>query len=244
MNDDRLANLADSMTRSLSAIFATLATLLLVPIWVPVHAAVPPAVNCLASAFTAPNPGAVVAGAVEIRGRAVVPDFQFYKIEYAPVGRDNWVLIGQTVNLNPMPQEGRLVIWQTTNVPDGAYRLRMHAVDVTGNYCEIILQPIVVSNAQPIAAPTATVTETPALTEAPVLTAVPIFPTATLRPRVITDVLPVQRTPLPAEENRRGLELPDINFVAYVAIFGLGACGMGAVVAVIFVTTRILNRRS
>ena len=50
------------------------------------HAA-PSAIDCRDNArLTTPVPGAVVSAAVEIRGRAVVGDFKFYKVEFAPVG--------------------------------------------------------------------------------------------------------------------------------------------------------------
>ncbi len=218
------------------ALFAILwlsaAIILLFP-FTPARAA-PLGVDCRNSGFIAPAAGATVSGAVEIRGRANVPDFRFYKVEFAPGRSDDWVLIGPDVIRTPV-QEGRLVVWQTTLVPDGAYRLRMHVVDPTGNYCEVFLQPIIVANgAPPTSSPTLTATETA------ILTVVPPQATVTVRPVIITDVIPFQ-TPSPPGGNR-GLPLPDINLLAFGSFFLLGACGMGSVIAIIVITSRLLNR--
>lgn len=194
----------------------------------------PLAVDCINSGFISPVPGAVLAGTVEIRGRANVPGFRFYKVEFSVSGKDDWALIGPDVIRTPV-QEGRLVLWQTTTVPDGVYRLRMHVVDPTGNYCEIFLQPITVANGAP---PTASAT--PTATETAILTVVPPQTTLTLSPAAITDISPLQTPALPI--GNRGLPLPDINVLAFGSFFLLGVCGMGSVIALIVISSRWLNR--
>jgi hypothetical protein len=216
----------------LSVVMATVFCFLFAPVQ-----GAPLAVDCRTSEITAPVSGATVSGAVEIRGKANVPDFRFYKVEYVGLGRDDWALIGPDVIRTPVPQEGRLVIWQTTLVPDGIYRLRMHVVDPTGNYCELFLQPIIVSNAVP---PTAS--PTPTATETAILTVVPPQATATRRPEIITDVFPFQTPFLP--NGNRGLPLPDFNLLAFGSFCLLGACGMGSVVALIAIASNVLNRPS
>lgn len=219
--------------RSFLAIFSLALSLFFAIPFALVQAA-PSAVDCRNSGFTTPTAGATVSGAVEIRGRANVPDFRFYKVEYSPIGRDDWVLIGSDVIRTPV-QEGRLVIWQTALVPDGVYRLRLHVVDPTGNYCEVFLQPITVSSAI-----LPTLSPTPTSTETAILTVVPPLATPTLRPSVITDVFPVQTPSLPV--GNRGLPLPDINLLAFGSCFVLGACGMGSIIAVIAITSRVLKK--
>lgn len=196
--------------------------------------AAPLPVDCRNVGIIAPIAGSTVSGAIEIRGRANVPDFRFYKVEYSPGGRDDWVLIGPDVIRTPV-QEGRLVIWQTTLVPNGAYRLRMHVVDPTGNYCEIFLQPIFVANGAPL-----TPSPTPLGTETAILTVVPPQATMTLQSEIVTDVFPVQTPSLPI--GNRGLPLPDINLLAFGSVFLLGACGMGSVISLIAITSHLLNR--
>jgi len=222
------------------AIIATVAALILTRPFSVARAAVPLAVDCRTSAITSPSAGAVIAGAVEIRGRANVPDFRFYKVEFAPAGTDNWNLIGPDVIRAPLTQEGRLVIWQTTIAPDGLYRLRMHVVDPSGNYCELFVQPITVANSNPQLQGTPSPSPSAMDTETPALTVIPPQPTFTVRPSIITDVIPLRTPSLPA--NNRGLPLPDFNFLAFGGIFALGACGMGSVIAIIYIVTRVMNR--
>jgi hypothetical protein len=218
----------------LIAIFSTAASVFLALPLAMARAGSPPALDCRIAAIIAPAPGTTIAGAVEIRGRANVPDFRFYKVEFSLLGRDDWALIGPDVIRTPV-QEGLLVVWRTNLVPDGTYQLRMHVVDPTGNYCEVFLQPIIVSNAFP---PTPLLT--PTATETAILTVVPPQPTFTPRPNVITDVVPLQTPFLPS--GNRGLPLPDINLLAFGACFLFGACGMGSVVAIIAITNYIANR--
>ncbi len=194
-------------------------------LWAPAHAA-PFAIECRnAAQLTAPSSGSTVAGAVEIRGRAVVADFKFYKVEYARLGQDQWTLIGPDVITRPV-QEGGLVVWQSSSVPDGAYRLRLHVVDSTGNYCEAHLAPILVANR---GAPT----ETPAPTDTPVLTAVPPGPTATPRGVVVPTVI---APPTQSALNPRGgpaAFLPDLNVMVYGIFFLCGAGLMLVFIALI-----------
>lgn len=219
---------------------ATVALIFLSQPFAVARAAIPLAVDCRNSAIISPSAGAVLAGAVEIRGRANVLDFRFYKVEFAPAGTDNWALIGPDVIRAPVLQEGRLVVWQTTITPDGVYRLRMHVVDPSGNYCELFVQPITVANSNLQFQITPSPSLTPTDTETPVLTAVQPQATLTPRPGFITDVIPL-RTPSLAPNNR-GLPLPDVNLIAFGSIFALGACGMGSVIAIIYVVTRVMNR--
>jgi hypothetical protein len=80
-----------------------------------------------------PLNGTRVSGAVEVAGTAKQDDFQFYKLEYRPIGSaDDWVTIGEAV-YQPVEHD-QLLIWRTQSLPPGEYRLRLTVVDVTGNY--------------------------------------------------------------------------------------------------------------
>lgn len=223
------------------AMIATVAALFLTRPFTAAQAAVPLAVDCRNSIITSPSAGAFLAGAVEIRGRANVPDFRFYKVEFAPAGTETWVLIGQDVIRAPALQEGRLVIWQTTIVPDGIYRLRMHVVDPSGNYCELFVQPITIANSNAPLQGTPSPSPSPTDTETPVLTGVPPQPTFTPRSIIITDVVLLRTPAIPSSNG--GLPLPDSNLIAFGGIFALGACGMGSVIAIIYIVTRVMNRK-
>ncbi len=212
---------------------ATLAALLSVPMSI-VEAA-PLRVDCRGSGFTSPLAGATISGNVEIRGRASISDFRFYKVEYTPIGRDAWLLIGPDVIRTPVEQ-GLLVVWRTNLASDGAYRLRLHVVDPSGNYCEVILSPIYVANG---ARPTETATATP--TETTVLSVVPPQRTPTLRPTVSIEIAPPPQTP-GASPAGRGLPLPDFNLLVFGGCFGLGACAMLSIALIVGAVMFVLNQ--
>ena len=191
-------------------------------------------VDCRGVGFSAPAPGATVFGTVEITGRAQVPDFRFYKVEYSPIGREDWVLIGGDIIRRPV-ENGRLALWQTNVIPDGTYRLRMHVVDPTGNYCESFLTPIFVSNTR-----ATEVISSPTPTETLLLTVVPPQPTPTTRPIQSTLIAPPQQTPgLPGAT---GLVLPDLNLLVLGGCFGTGACGMLLITLLVGMVMHFLNK--
>ncbi|MCL4488483.1 MAG: hypothetical protein M1570_10195 [Chloroflexi bacterium] len=195
--------------------------------------AAPSALNCQTVALTAPASGSVLSGAVEIRGRALVTGFQFYKVEDSAQGQGKWTLIGADVVRKPV-SEGRLVVWQTTLVQNGSYRLRLHVVDSTGNYCEVVAGPFRVSNAFP------TVVELPTLTETVPEAVVPVQSTPTIVVSVPVEVAPnptVLTTPLPA----RTIGVKGINLTVLTAFFLFGVMAMLAVA--MFVGAIMLVRR-
>lgn len=201
--------------------------------------AAPAALDCRNVALTTPVLGSTVSGAVEIRGRALIPEFQFYKVEYSPAGRDNWVLIGTDVVRQPV-ENGRLVIWRTTLVPDGVYRLRLHVVDPTGNFCESLLSSVRVDNAPPTATPT------PEPTETLMLTVVPPQPTPTIAASVPVEFLPVPVTPgaqpprtLPYTISLGDVVITGVSFL--LGAFGMLAIALGIGV-ILFI--RSLSRKS
>ena len=197
--------------------------------------AAPAAIECRSVAFTAPPPGSTVSGAVEIQGRAVIPNFQFYKVEYSPLGRDAWVLIGTDVTRAPI-ENGRLAVWQTTIVPDGTYRIRLHVVDVTGNYCELVLEPVQVSNVLPPEP------EPPEATETPMLTVVPPQPTPTPSVGIVVEFLPAPSTPGALPSRSAGVSSSDL--VLTLIYFLFGAFGMLAIVLSIAVVLFVRNLKS
>ena len=101
-----------------------------------------------------------VRGIVPIIGSAVVPNFDYYKVEFGN-GPDpsEWDLIG---SLHRIPVvDGQLEIWDTTNRPDGVYSLRLRAVKQDGNYGEFFVRQVVIANARQTQQPTPKATATP-----------------------------------------------------------------------------------
>lgn len=221
-----------SKLRLCTSTLAAMAALLSVP--GSIMDAAPPAIDCRGSGITSPLAGATVSGNVEIRGRAVVTDFRFYKVEFSPIGRESWLLIGPDV-IRTSVEQGLLVVWRTNLFPDGAYRLRLHVVDPAGNYCEVLLSPIYVANGL---RPTETATATP--TETVLLSVVPPQRTPTIPPTVSIEVAPPPQTP--GVPSGRGQPLPDFNLLVFGACFGLGACAMLSIALIVGAVMFVLNK--
>ena len=83
--------------------------------------------------ITSPTMDAELGGTVQIEGSANIDNFKFYKLEYG-VGDEpsSWHSIGEEYR-SPVI-EGLLCTWDTTQLPPGAYTLRLTVVDITGNY--------------------------------------------------------------------------------------------------------------
>lgn len=206
------------------------------------------------AAILAPQSGATVTGIVQIEGTASLgSEFQYYKLEVAPVGTEAWgTLVGEA---REQVVNGQLGVWDSASATDGAYTIRLRVVDPTGNYCETIVTNINVQNSLPTAVPTPEYTVTP--TEAPpIQNAVPT-PVATISAQgtpegapTATSVRPgITRTPVPVGTTLGGIEVePFLNvitdfFGALGRTFVFGMFAMGAIfvlVAVIFFVRRVL----
>lgn len=238
------------LTFALGALVALCAT------WLAPTFAAPNARDCSGgnAAILAPASGATVFGIVQIEGTASLGgEFQYYKVEVAPVGTEAWGdLTGQA---REQVVNGQLGVWDSAAVPDGAYMLRLRVVDPTGNYCEALVSNILVQNSAP---PTPTVfeTPTPVETEAPpiqnaVPTPLPTTPSANGTPAatITPPRASPSRTPLPGSGGIGGIEIDQIIdagvefFGALGRIFLFGAVAMGAIfffVGVVYFVRRVL----
>ncbi len=81
--------------------------------------------------ITFPPMDAAVRGAVQFRGTAIRPNFQYYKFEFRPEGAKTWSFLRR---FDQPATNGLLMEWDTTKVPAGAYWLRLIVVDKSGNY--------------------------------------------------------------------------------------------------------------
>lgn len=207
------------------------------------------------AAILAPQTGAAVTGIVQIEGTASLGgEFQYYKLEVAPVGTEAWAdLTGQA---NQQVVNGQLGVWDSAAVGDGAYMLRLRVVDPTGNYCETIVTNISVQNALPTPEPTPA--ETPTPTEAPPIeNAVPTpIPTTSLAngtgtpgPTVTPPRAAPSRTPAPGSGGIGGIEIDQVVgvatdfFSALGRIFLFGALAMAGIfffVGVVYFVRRVL----
>ena len=89
--------------------------------------------------ITSPKPGDQISGSVDLQGTANVPDFGFYKYEFAPVGSDNWATI---VARTTVVQDGDLGNWDTSEIATGDYQLRLVVTDNQGNALPACVIPL------------------------------------------------------------------------------------------------------
>ncbi len=104
------------------------------------------ATRCDATVIIFPRDGESVGGTVVITGRAdLAPSFARFALDFSTAKQDRWTQL----NSLPLaiPAEGVLARWNTTTVPEGAYELRLRAIDASGNYCEHLIAVRVQQNA-------------------------------------------------------------------------------------------------
>lgn len=132
------------------------------------------------SGITAPASGSTVTGVVTVTGTATDPNFQRYELYFKPdeAGDDAFAYISENVQA---VNAGTLGVWDTTDLPPGAYALRMRVVRNDGNYAEYFVENVQVGLDEPT--PTATTEPTAVVTDTTVATA-----TATLTPTSAPEV--------------------------------------------------------
>jgi len=131
--------------------------------------------DCSGVAITSPREsGDPARGRVNISGTASIPNFQFYKVEFAAGSNPadtSFRNMGSDVHRSPV-QAGLLEVWDTTGLADGPYTIRLTVVDIRGNFpCPpLVVRSIIIANrtllatATPSVVPTAIVTGTVAPT--------------------------------------------------------------------------------
>lgn len=185
--------------------------------------------------ISSPQMNAEVRGTVLIEGTAWLPNFNFYKVEYG-IGPDpsDWILIGVT-HSTPVV-EGILETWDTTQVPDGSYSIRLRVVKPDGNYDDFFARQIQVANTRPTETPTPTQTATLPSTPTPAATPTLVI----LQPTTVLE-LPTPTPTLARPTRAAASPLGDLQ--DYQQAFCLGAGAMGAVFLVlglIFAIRRML----
>lgn len=81
--------------------------------------------------ITAPKNGAIVGGKVDIEGTANIPNFGFYKVEFAPANEALFLTIA--VRRAPLTEGTLVSAWDTTRLPEGDYILQLVVTDNEGN---------------------------------------------------------------------------------------------------------------
>jgi len=93
--------------------------------------------------LTSPKPGEVINGTVTLSGTADIPNFGFYKYEFAPVGTDTWTTI--SAGTEPVRNK-KLGEWNTANRPNGDYFLQLVIIDNVGKTLEPCVIAVRVAN--------------------------------------------------------------------------------------------------
>ncbi len=89
--------------------------------------------------LTSPKPGDVLQGSIELYGTANVPNFGFFKYEFAPIGSNTWFTI---LAYNKPIQDGDLGNWNTSTIAAGDYQLRLVVTDNQGNELPTCVIPV------------------------------------------------------------------------------------------------------
>jgi len=92
------------------------------------------------SQITSPGDGQTLSGYVTMTGSATHDQFQYYKVEYAPAGSTGFnYLTGGNSPVN----NGVLIGFDSANLGNGSWTLRLLVVDQTGNFpdpCQVTVQ--------------------------------------------------------------------------------------------------------
>jgi hypothetical protein len=141
--------------------------------------------------ITSPLDGAILNGLVPITGTATHPQFQHYDLAfaYSPNPTGTWFPLQAPVNTQVVNEIiGR---WDTTQISDGLYSLRLRVYYSDTAYLEAFVQNVRVQNATPTAEVSAAETPTP-----PVAITLPPLATATATATAPGIELPATGTPL------------------------------------------------
>ncbi len=95
------------------------------------------------SVILRPGTNETVSGNISLVGTATHENFQYYKVEYAPAGSNNFVYLAG--DQNPVVN-GFLVSINTSALGPGAWTLRLVVVDQIGNYPEPCQVTILIEN--------------------------------------------------------------------------------------------------
>ncbi|MBE0688729.1 MAG: PKD domain-containing protein, partial [Anaerolineae bacterium] len=103
-----------------------------------------------------PVPGNIIAGNVQVIGAAVHPNFLQYQIEFGPDPNPGNLWFPATGAVQTPVLNGLLGIWNTTNVNDGTYQVRLRVYLRDGTTLTTVVNNIRVQNRVPTPQPSAT----------------------------------------------------------------------------------------
>lgn len=108
------------------------------PVPTPTPAIVAPSCPDARAVIIEPGAGQRITGPIQVMGTAAAADFQYYKIEFKPVGAPGdfgFYLSREVPVIN-----GPLGVWNPAGLSPGEYLLRLVTVDITGNFGQCTVQ--------------------------------------------------------------------------------------------------------
>jgi hypothetical protein len=89
--------------------------------------------------ITSPKAGDEIKGSITLTGDANIPNFGFYKYEFAPLGSDTWSAVEAS---RKAVRDGNLGNWDTSAILQGDYQLRLVVADNQGNELPACVIPV------------------------------------------------------------------------------------------------------
>jgi hypothetical protein len=89
--------------------------------------------------ISSPKPGGEAQGKIVLTGTVAVPNFGFYKYEYAPQGSEIWATIAAG---NTIITDGELGAWDTSQLVPGDYQIRLLVTDNMGKPLPACIVPV------------------------------------------------------------------------------------------------------
>lgn len=89
--------------------------------------------------FSSPKPGSEVQGKIILTGTVNVPNFGFFKYEYATQGSETWATIAAG---DKIVNEGELGVWETSQLVPGDYQIRLLVTDNLGKPMPACILPV------------------------------------------------------------------------------------------------------
>jgi len=109
----------------------------------------------LSGSISYPAMNQVISGTIEVQGEIHGENFAEYRVEYGMgTSPSSWVQVYRSLTF---PTGSLLASWNTTQIPDGTYTLRLNVINI-GNRSTYYTMPVVVDNGNPsvaIASPVA-----------------------------------------------------------------------------------------
>jgi hypothetical protein len=96
--------------------------------------------------ITAPLPVSELADTVAVRGTVNLPDLQQYFLEVAVFGEEPAQWIPASLPRSEPVINDVLLVWDTRTLPDGVYRLRLHAITCDGEHHFAEVAPLRLAN--------------------------------------------------------------------------------------------------